>query len=273
MKLKRGIDQWGKTLDNKVVAITGASSGIGKSIALECAKNGATLILMSRSIEKLNSVAKVVQSLSQAPVYVYATDVRKVDQIDMTVDRIKHIVGRVDYLVNAAGFGIFEDFMHMDINTCEDMFQTNVIGLMYLTRLLAGMMIDQRNGQVINFGSLAGKVPTVKSAVYSATKAAVIQFSNVLRLELKPFNVKVLTVNCGPVKTNFFNIADKSGNYLSNVDRFMLNSDYVAKRVVKLFGCSVRELNLPFSLAALARLYQLCPTLGDWASIKFASKK
>ncbi|MCT7846218.1 MAG: SDR family NAD(P)-dependent oxidoreductase, partial [Lactobacillus iners] len=90
------------------------------------------------------------------------------------------------------------------------------------------------------FGSLAGKVPTVKSAVYSATKAAVIQFSNVLRLELKPFNVKVLTVNCGPVKTNFFNIADKSGNYLSNVDRFMLNSDYVAKRVVKLFGCSVR---------------------------------
>ena len=184
MKLKRGIDQMGKTLDNKVVAITGASSGIGKSIALECAKNGATLILMSRSIEKLNSVAKAVQSLSQAPVYVYATDVRKVDQIDMTVDRIKHIVGRVDYLVNAAGFGIFEDFMHMDINTCEDMFQTNVIGLMYLTRLLAGMMIDQRNGQVINFGSLAGKVPTVKSAVYSATKAAVIQFSNVLRLEL-----------------------------------------------------------------------------------------
>lgn len=53
----------------------------------------------------------------------------------------------------------------------------------------------------------------------------------------------------------------------------MLNSDYVAKRVVKLFGCSVRELNLPFSLAALAKLYQLCPTLGDWASIKFASKK
>ena len=65
----------------------------------------------------------------------------------------------------------------------------------------------------------------------------------------------------------------KIRNYLSNVDRFMLNSDYVAKRVVKLFGCSVRELNLPFSLAALARLYQLCPTLGDWASIKFASKK
>ena len=118
--------------------------------------------------------------------------------------------------------------MDMSPKVVTDMFQTNVLGLMYFTRLVARVMIDQKSGQVINFGSIAGIVPTTKTAAYSATKAAVIQFSNVLRLELKPFGVKVMTVNPGPVYTNFFNIADKSGNYASNVQEFMLDPDDVA---------------------------------------------
>ncbi|MDK8392967.1 SDR family NAD(P)-dependent oxidoreductase, partial [Lactobacillus gasseri] len=154
-----------------------------------------------------------------------------------------------------------------------EMFQTNVLGLMYFTRLVARVMIDQKNGQIINFGSIAGIVPTTKTAAYSATKAAIIQFSNVLRLELKPFGVKVMTVNPGPVYTNFFNTADESGSYVNNVQRFMLDPDDVAWQVVHFFGSNRRELNLPLSLATLAKLYQIFPRIGDWASLKFASRK
>ncbi len=99
------------------------------------------------------------------------------------------------------------------------------------------------------------------------------RFSNVLRLELKPFGVKVMTVNPGPVYTNFFNIADESGSYVNNVQRFMLDPDDVAWQVVHFFGSNRRELNLPLSLATFAKLYQIFPRIGDWASLKFASRK
>lgn len=261
------------SLRDKVVIITGASSGIGRSITLECASRGATVILMARNKERLEEIASEAEKLSGAEAFVFPTDISKADQIEATFTEIIKNVKHIDFLVNAAGFGVFEDFMDMSPKTVTDMFQTNVLGLMYFTRLVARVMIDQRSGQVINFGSIAGKVPTTKTAAYSASKAAVIQFSNVLRLELKPFGVKVMTVNPGPVYTNFFNIADKSGNYVSNVQNFMLDPDDVAWQVVHFFGSNRRELNLPISLAVLAKLYQIFPTIGDWASLKFASRK
>lgn len=82
-----------------------------------------------------------------------------------------------------------------------------------------------------------------------------------------------MTVNPGPVYTNFFNIADETGSYVNNVQRFMLDPDDVAWQVVHFFGSKRRELNLPLSLATLAKFYQIFPTIGDWASLKFASRK
>lgn len=261
------------SLRDKVVVVTGASSGIGKSIALESASRGATVILLARRQEKLIQVADEAKKLSGSDALVVPTDMGKADQIDAAFSEIIKNVDHIDYLVNAAGFGVFEEFLKMNPQLAPKMFQTNVLGLMYFTRLIARVMMDQKNGQIINFGSIAGIVPTTKTAVYSATKAAVIQFSNVLRLELKPFDVKVMTVNPGPVYTNFFNIADKTGNYEKNVQRFMLDPDDVAWQVVHFFGSNRRELNLPLSLSLLAKLYQIFPTIGDWASLKFASRK
>ena len=82
-----------------------------------------------------------------------------------------------------------------------------------------------------------------------------------------------MTVNPGPVYTNFFNIADESGSYVNNVQRFMLDPDDVAWQVVHFFGSNRRELNLPLSLATLAKLYKIFPRIGDWTSLKFASRK
>ena len=262
-----------KTLREKVVVVTGASSGIGRSIALESASRGADVILIARNEERLREIAQEAKQLFGGNAFVFPTDMSKADQIESTFGKIIQHVKHIDFLVNAAGFGIFENFLETTPKQVTEMFQTNVLGLMYFTRLIARIMIDQKQGQVINVGSIAGIIPTTKTAAYSATKAAVIQFSNVLRLELKPFGVKVMTVNPGPVYTNFFNVADKTGNYVNNVQRFMLDPDDVAWQVVHFFGSNRRELNLPVSLAALAKLYQIFPKLGDWASLKFGSRK
>lgn len=260
-------------LRNKVVVITGASSGLGRSIALESASRGATVILIARRKERLLEIADEAKRLSGSEAYPITADVSSADQIDAAFKQIIKLVDHIDYLVNAAGFGVFEEFMDMNTQLATEMFQTNVLGLMYFTRLIARVMIDQKQGQVINIGSMAGIIPTTKTAVYSATKAAVIQFSNVLRLELKPFNVKVMTVNPGPVYTNFFNIADQTGKYLDKVKHFVLDPDDVAWQIVHFFGSNRRELNLPISLAVLGKLYQLFPTFGDWVSLKFGSRK
>ncbi len=261
------------SLRNKVVVITGASSGIGRAIALECAQRGASVLLLARHEAKLKEVAAEAASLSGSRALVFPTDMGKSEQIEKTFNDIVNQVKKIDFLVNAAGFGKFEKFLQTEPQEITKMFQVDVLGLMYFTRLVARVMIDQKHGQVINFGSIAGKVPTAKTAAYSAAKAAVIQFSNVLRLELKPFNVHVMTVNPGPVYTNFFNIADEKGNYVQQVQRFMLDPDDVAWQTVHYFGTRKRELNLPVSLALAAKLYELFPAIGDYVSLNFASKK
>ena len=261
------------SLRNKVVVVTGASSGIGKSIVMESAGRGATVVLLARNQGKLAEIAAEARELSGAQAIVLPTDMGKADDIETSFNQLVGAVDHVDYLVNCAGFGKFETFLESDMQNSTRMFQVNVLGLMYFTRLVGRLMMEQRSGQIINFGSIAGKVPTTKSAAYSASKAAVIQFSNVLRLELKPFNVNVMTVNPGPVYTNFFNIADESGNYVKNVQEFMLDPDDVAWQVVHYFGSSKRELNLPLSLALAANLYALFPTMGYKLSLELASRK
>lgn len=261
------------SLRNKVVVVTGASSGIGRSIVLESAGRGATVILLSRNKDRLNEIASEAKELSGSDAFVFPTDMGKADEIEASFKQIVAHVEHVDYLVNCAGFGKFETFLDSNMQDATNMFQVNVLGLMYFTRLIGRLMMEQKTGQIINFGSIAGKVPTTKSAAYSASKAAVIQFSNVLRLELKPFGVKVMTVNPGPVYTNFFNIADKTGNYVKNVQEFMLDPDDVAWQVVHYFGSNKRELNLPISLAIAAKLYNLFPALGDIVSLEVASRK
>lgn len=261
------------SLRNKVVVVTGASSGIGCSIVLESAGRGATVVLVARNKEKMDEIASEAKELSGAETFVFPTDLGKADQIEATFKQIIASVKHIDFLVNCAGFGKFETFLDSDMQDATNMFQVNVLGLMYFTRLIGRVMMEEKTGQIINFGSIAGKVPTTKSAAYSASKAAVIQFSNVLRLELKPFGVKVMTVNPGPVYTNFFNIADSTGNYVKNVQEFMLDPDDVAWQVVHYFGTNKRELNLPISLAVAAKLYNLFPEIGDVISLKFASRK
>lgn len=134
---------------------------------------------------------------------------------------------------------------------------------MNLSRRLGARMKERGKGHIINIVSMAGLIATSKSSLYSATKFAAIGFSNALRLELTPDSVYVTTVNPGPIRTAFFDQADPDGSYLKSVDRFLLEPDAVAKKIVKTIGKNKRELNLPLSLNLAHKFYSLFPKLAD----------
>lgn len=267
-------------LTNDVVAITGASSGIGRQVAIEAAKRGARVVLMARSVDKLNEVKDFCDQINPDSATVYPLDVGNTDEIDEVVEKIYEEFGRIDYLLNAAGFGKFDsEFVNADFDSIQEMFIVNVLGSMYMTRVVATRMIDQSYGHILNIGSMAGKIPTAKSAGYSATKAAVIAFSDSLRLELRPFNIKVTTINPGPVNTEFFNIADPEGNYISNLRKLpisgmiFLEPEDLATEIVDTFGQNKRELNRPRVMAVASVLYKVMPRVGDYLNSRMGSLK
>ncbi|WP_057768816.1 SDR family NAD(P)-dependent oxidoreductase [Lactobacillus selangorensis] len=251
-------------LQGKVIVVTGGSSGIGKSVAYEAASRGMIVIVLARHLDALETVRQECMALSHQPAYAIPLDVSDPDDIDRAVAQINAQVDQVDVLVNAAGFGVFENAFDVAPKTVAQMFKVNVLGLMYLSQKLGTQMVTNERGQIINISSMAGKMATPKSAVYSATKFAVRGYSDGLRLELRPAGVQVTAVYLGPVKTNFFTTADAGGDYLKQVDWIVLDPDRVAKRIVDSIGHEKRDINMPAVMEVAARFYQLFPHLGDW---------
>lgn len=253
------------TLSNKkTVLITGASSGIGEHTAYEAAFKGHNLILSARRLDKLEEVKLVCEELGADVVIAHPLDIANPDSVDALVQFIKDEEIIVDVLVNNAGFGHSDSFATLDFQVVTDIFQVNVIGLMYLTQQLAILMLDQGEGQIINVASLAGKVSTPRYTVYGATKGAIISFSNALRLELKPFNIQVTTVNFGPVDTPFFDQIERSKTEMAKNSPFTLTGYEAGEIVADAIGTNKREINRPLTLAIGAKIYQMVPTLGDY---------
>lgn len=251
-------------LKDKIVLITGASSGIGREIALEFARENATVVMASRNLEKLEKVKKHCEELSTNKAFIYSLDISNAEQIDSVIKKVYNEVGNIDILVNNSGFTYTKEFINLDSLTMKKMFEVNVLGLIYMTQLVAIEMTKQQSGHIFNMGSLAGKVATPKTAVYSATKGAVISFSNALRMELKPLNIQVTTVNPGPVDTPFFKEFDPDREYLQKMGFLVLRPEQIARKIVRNAGKNKREINLPLLLSGATRLYQLFPSIGDY---------
>ncbi|MCM3002376.1 SDR family NAD(P)-dependent oxidoreductase [Priestia koreensis] len=252
-----------RELKNKVVVITGASSGIGEKVALKAAELGAKPVLIARSVDKLVALSDQIKEKFGTTCTYYQLDVGDFVKVTETFQRIIQEEKTIDILINNAGFGVFDTFYEANFSDIEKMFEVNVLGLMACTKAVLPFMMDRNSGHIINIASQAGKLATPKSSGYSASKHAVLGFTNSLRLELGKTNIAVSAVNPGPIETNFFNIADKSGTYVKNVQQFMLKSDYVADRIIGLMQKPKRELNLPRWMNMGSVLYNLFPRVAD----------
>lgn len=260
-------------LKDRIVAVTGASGGIGAEMALQSAKKGAVPILLARSVEKLEKVRNRIKEKAGISAYVYGLDVSDTEAVESVFNTIMEEAGTIDVLINNAGFGVFDYFEEASMKDVENMFQVNVVGLMACTKAVLPHMIKEKRGHIINIASLAGRISTPKSTVYSASKHAVLGFTNGLRMEVADKKIHVTSVNPGPINTNFFNVADESGDYVKNVGAFMLNPETVAAKVVRAMENPVREINLPHSMNAGTKLYQVFPRTFELIAGKFLKMK
>ena len=210
----------------RTILITGASGGLAQEMVKLLPED--RLILLGRNQEKLE---KLYASHPQAEcIEIDITDSSAVQDL---VEELYQRYGQIDILVNNAGYGIFEEFDQITNEQIHAMFEVNTFALMQLSRLMGAHMKEAGKGHIVNIVSMAGLVATAKSSLYSATKFAAIGFSNALRLELMPFGVHVTTVNPGPIRTTFFDQADPDRSYVKAVDRYILEPDFVAKKIVK----------------------------------------
>lgn len=189
------------TLVNKVICITGATSGIGEACAKRFAKEGAKLIITGRRNERLE---KLAQKLKPAKVQALNVDVRNFDAMQKAFESLPLEYSQIDVLVNNAGLALgLGAFETQPLEDLEQMVDTNIKGLMYATKLVLPGMIERDSGHIINIGSTAGQWPYPGGNAYGGTKAFVKQFSLNLRADLLGKHIRVTDLAPGMTETEF----------------------------------------------------------------------
>ncbi len=224
-------------IKGKVVIVTGASSGIGEATARQFGREGAKVVLAARRVDRLESLAQEITALNTgAETLVVQADLTKLDDILKLVNETMTKFGRVDVLVNNAGFGRLDWLENLDpVKDIQAQFDVNVMGVIQTTRQVLPIMMKQRSGHIINMGSMAGLVGTPTYTIYAATKHAVHGFSESLRREVKPWGIDVSTIYPGGVVTEFAQHAGiKRKTKATTPKALLLTADQVGEAVVQL---------------------------------------
>jgi NADP-dependent 3-hydroxy acid dehydrogenase YdfG len=192
------------TFQGKTVFITGASSGIGRATAIAFAREGARLLVCARRLEPLEELRQTLAAAGAPAVHIFELDVQKRANVEAAITNLPADWKDIDVLVNNAGLSrglakLYED----DPENWEEMIDTNVKGLLYVTRSVVPGMVARGRGHVINLGSTAAYITYANGAVYCATKAAEKSISEGLKIDLMGTPVRVTSVDPGMVETDF----------------------------------------------------------------------
>jgi 3-hydroxy acid dehydrogenase / malonic semialdehyde reductase len=250
------------SIANQIVLITGASSGIGAACAKRFAEAGAKLILTARRLERLKELADQLEADYQCVPYLLQFDVRDQGQVKQALSSLPAEWNQIDILINNAGLSRGLDKLHEgDINDWEEMIDTNLKGLLYMTRYVLPYMVQRGNGHVVNIGSIAGHYTYPNGNVYCATKAAVKALTEGLKMDLLGTPVRVSSVDPGLVETEFSQVrfhgdTDRAAKVYANLTP--LTSDDVAD--VVLF-CATRPAHVNISDVVMFPVDQASATL------------
>ena len=195
---------------SKIALITGATSGIGAATSNLLAANGYDLILTGRRNKRLVELERDLSIKYKVKCLLLCFDIRKLEQVDTALDSLPVNWKSIDVLINNAGLAVGMDTVdNGEIDDWERMIDTNVKGLLYMSRKVTPLMKIRKSGHIINISSLAGKESYPMGAVYCGTKHAVQAISHAMRIELLPYGIKVGTVAPGMVDSEFSNVRFK----------------------------------------------------------------
>lgn len=188
-------------LEGKVCVVTGASSGIGRAIAVGVARAGATPVLISRREEVLNDVVAEIDAATGTSAISVPLDIRDIDAVRAACERVCGLVDHVDVLVNDAGVNHVVPSFGVDEAVWDDILDTNTKGPFFLTQILARQMAERHAGAVVNISSMSAFIGQVERAPYGASKAALGQLTRGLALEWGPLGIRVNAVAPGYIRT------------------------------------------------------------------------
>ena len=182
-------------LEDQVVLVTGCSSGIGRALAKEFAQRGHRAFASARRLE-------AIADLKGDRLDTVQLDVTDVSSIDAAVTQVTERAGKVDIVVNNAGFNVFGPLAELPLDRVKSLFDTNVTAPLALVQRLFPAMAARGSGRIVNIGSVVGELPTPFAGAYCASKAALHMLSDVLRMELSPFGIDVIVVQPAAVRSN-----------------------------------------------------------------------
>jgi len=244
---------------DQIIAITGASSGIGKQAAIDFSYNGAkTVILISRNITKLNQAKKNLNP--DCNVEIYSCDISNKKMVYDIGQTIIEKMGAIDILVNNAGIGIYGKVVDQTIEDIEKVTSTNYLGMIYFTKSFLPSMIKNKRGHIVNVASLAASFGVPCMAAYCGSIFAMLGFSESLSYELKHTNVGVTVVSPIAVKTNFFDNESFRGKMPHKLG-YVLDPKTVSKAILKAAYSKRIEIVVPFFVRSAVWLKHTFPYL------------
>jgi short-subunit dehydrogenase len=278
---------------SKIVLITGATAGIGRMSALHLAKLGHHVIATGRKPEELAKLraeaTAELASLGKGKLDILLLDVTSLASIEAAareVDRLTNGRG-LDVLVNNAGFGVLGPTSEISDSEMRRQYETNVFGLMNVTRAFLPAMMQRRAGRIINVSSVGGRITLPYFGVYNSTKYAVESLSDAMRYELRPFGIDVTMIEPGVIRTNFeatavgnlgqfantpYKVAVEKYEQMSKMaDRFASNPIVIAKAIARAVNARrpAARYVAPFSTNFVILFARLFPTrMWDWAMRK-----
>ena len=223
-------------MSNKVVMITGCSSGIGRALSQEFHRHGYRVVATARRIESL-------EALRNQGIGTESLDVTDRQAAKRVVNSILAREGHIDILINNAGYGLFGPTLDLPDEELVSQFHTNVFAPLYLIRLVAPAMRIRGDGMIINIGSISGIVTTPFAGAYCASKAALHAFSDALRMELAPYGIRVVSVQPGGIQSDFGKNSGRSAERIMKPDSWYdgLKDSILSRAQVSQIGATASE--------------------------------
>jgi short-subunit dehydrogenase len=242
--------------------VTGASSGIGRLLALRLAREGARLALVARREHELAAVAAEIGAMGGEAI-VLPCDVADREQVLVTAERAQEVLGPIDHLVNNAGYGRHRLFLEWDLEDMERMMRVNYLGSLYFTKTLVQSMVERGRGWIVFVSSVAGKIAPPDETAYVASKFAMAGLASSLSIEVEDAGVHVLNVCPGAIRTDFFD--EEALERLPPVARRqMAEPEGLVEAIIKALARGRREITYPGWIRLAYPVQALFPRFFRW---------